>query len=428
MLIDAVQGVQGALRGKVALVTGGGQGIGRETARVLARLGAVVAIAEISAKGEETAQLIEADGGRALFVATDVADPAAVARLHRQVRAALGPAQILVNNAEAFRAAPLVDHTVEEWDRVFAVNLRGAFLMIRAFLPEMLAQREGVIVTMRSADGMPYLSAYLASKVGLRSLAASLAGEVGEESGVCVYCLGPGMVDTPGIRAAVPQLAPLYGMTPEAFIAQSAPGGRLMDAEVAATGLVGTILHAREYHGQDIDSFVGLQQLGLDMEGRPFREPPAVAPAIPENPTPAAGNGHATGTASTAELNRALEGVLRAYAREYDELSMFMRPIVKRMFQQGTGLKLEAWLAQAEAMTRKLERGGDGAALDLAAYQAQLARLGEFLVKQEADAKAYFKEPERLRAALEGLKERQGVVRRLRETLGERTELGETGK
>jgi sugar (pentulose or hexulose) kinase len=208
-------------------------------------------------------------------------------------------------------------------------------------------------------------------------------------------------------------------MTPEAFIAQSAPGGKLMDAEVAATGLVGTILHAREYHGQDIDSFVGLQQLSLDMDGKPFTPMPEEETALPANQAPAAGNGHTGGTTSAAELNRALEGVLRAYASEYDQLSMFMRPIVKRMFQQGTGLKLEAWLAQAEAMTRRLEGGGDGAALGLAAYRAQLHRLGEFLVKQEADAKAYFKEPERLRAALEGLRERQGVVKRLEGALVE---------
>jgi hypothetical protein len=264
---------------------------------------------------------------------------------------------------------------------------------------------------------MPFLSAYLASKVGLRSLAASLAGEVADDSGVFVYCLGPGMVDTPGIRAAVPQLAPLYGLTPEAFIAQSAPGGKLMDAEVAATGLVGTLLHAREYHGQDIDSFVGLQQLGLDTDGRPFA--PAPQPPAPALPVPAAANG----ARNPVELNRALEGVLRAYAREYDELSMFMRPIVKRMFQQGTGLKLEAWLAQAEAMTRRLEGGaGDGSSLDLAAYRAQLERLGAFLVKQETDAKAYFKEPDRLRAALEGLKERQAVVQHLAEALSHSTE------
>jgi hypothetical protein len=214
-------------------------------------------------------------------------------------------------------------------------------------------------------------------------------------------------------------LAPLYGLTPEAFIAQSAPGGKLMDAEVAATGLVGTILNARAHHGQDIDSFVGLQQLGLDIDGLPFAEQPAQTTMGTEQPAPASENGHASGAAKAAELNRALEGVLRTYVKEYDELSMFVRPVVKRMFQQGTGLKLEAWLAQAETMTRKLEGAGDGAALDGAAYRAQLERLGEFLVKQEADAKAYFKDPVRLRAALEGLRERQGVVRRLREALGE---------
>ncbi len=416
MLIDQADIDRAALRGKVAVVTGAGRGIGRETARALARLGAAVVIAEIDPLGTEVESAIRADGGQALFVQSDIADPAGVDALHRQTRAAFGPAHILINNAEAFAAKPLLAHTLDEWDRVFAVNLRGAFLCIRAFLPEMLEQRDGVIVTMSSSDGMPFLSAYLASKVGLSSLARSLAAEVGEASGVSVYCCGPGMVDTPGLRAAIPLLAPLYGVSPEEFIRQSAPGGELWPAEAAATGLVGSVLHARQFHGQDIDSFVGLQQLGLDVRGKRFNPDQTLEDSqdqilkVSQDQTLRVSE--TLRVSNSVALNRALEAMLRDNIREYDELSMFQRPIVKRMFQQGTGLKVEEWLAAAQKMTAALE--SDGA--DLAArevYRAQLKRLAAFLVKQESDARGYFKEPERLEAALEALHARQAIVQSL---------------
>ncbi len=425
MLIDNAQIVRSALRGKVAVVTGSGRGIGRETARVLAHLGSAVIIAEIDETGRDAQRQIRAEGGQALFVQADIADPAAWARLQQQMLSAFGPAHILINNAEAFKAAPLLEHSLDDWERIFAVNLRGAFLGIQTVLPEMLRQKDGVIVTMRSADGMPYLSAYLASKVGLRSLALSLAAEVGAESGVSVYCCGPGMVDTPGIRAAVPQLAPLYGLTPDEFIRQSAPGGELMSAEAAATGLVGTVLHAAQFHGQDIDSFIGLQQLGLTVtgerwqadEGTPAPVSAAVAALEVGSDLEAGIDGHAR---SALRLNRALEDMLRTNIREYDELSMFQRPIVKRMFQQGTGLKVDEWLASAQDMTRRLERpSAPVERARLEAYCAQLRRLQAFLVKQESDARGFFKEPAKLKAALDGLKERQAIVNQLMAALSE---------
>ena len=195
MIIERAGISSKALQGKVAVVTGAGQGIGRETARILAHLGASVVIADINVSGRETEQVIGREDGNALFVQTDISEQASVEHLHRQARQAYGEVDILVNDAEAFTAKPVLDHAVEEWDRIFAVNLRGAFLGIKAFLPAMLERKQGVIITMESAEGMPYLAPYLASKVGLRSLAFSLAQEVGAESGVAVYCFGAGMVD-----------------------------------------------------------------------------------------------------------------------------------------------------------------------------------------------------------------------------------------
>lgn len=416
MMIDKARISRTPLQDKVAIITGAGQGIGREAARLLAHLGAQVVIAEINeATGLETEHSIRAEGGQALFVRTDVADPRDVERLHQQVGEAFGPAHILVNNAEAFIAKSMLEHTLDEWERVFAVNLRGGFLLIKAFLPEMLEQGDGVILTMESAEGMPYLSAYLASKVGLRSLAFSLAAEVGAQRGVSVFCFGPGMVATPGGLNAFRQLAPQYGVSVEDFIQQSAPGGQLISAELCATGLVGSILHAKEFHGQEVYYVMGLAKLGLDANGGPLNLEAAAAPtsipATPERPV------DAPSVQDALRLNHNLEDILRTNLREYDGLSMFQRPVVKRMFQQGTGLKVEDWLANAQTISRRLESATPGEASILKPYIAQLGRLAGFIDKQVNDARGWMRDPQQLKLALEALAERKATVQQLVQVL-----------
>ena len=423
-MIERAGVTRNALRGRVAVVSGAGQGIGRETARLLAHLSASVIIAEIGGSGRETEQLIQREGGKALFVQTDISEPASVEHLRRQAHEAYGEVDILVNDAEAFTAKPLLDHSVDEWDRVFAVNLRGAFLAIKAFLPAMLERKQGVVITMESAEGMPYLAPYLASKVGLRSLALSLAQEVGPASGVSVYCFGAGMVETPGGMAAFQRLAPYYGMSLEEFIRQSAPGGHLISAELCATGLAGTILHAGELHGQELDYTVGLSLLGLTLTGeRPQEQPPSALSTERIDPD-------LVGRALT--LNRQVEEIIRANIKEYDEQNRFVRPVVKRMFQQGTGLKVEAWLAMAQEMTGQLERAASGAksasaTLDLArveTYLGHVRRMVDYISKQERDARGWIRDPAQLQAALTALRERKETVQGLVVALAEMQQPG----
>lgn len=115
--------------------------------------------------------MIRTDGGHALFVHTDVADAMSMERMHGHALAMFGKVDILINNAEVVVFKPMIAYTLEEWDRVFAVNLRSVLIGVKLFMPDMLRRKSGVIITMQSSEGMPYLSAYLASKVGLRSLA-----------------------------------------------------------------------------------------------------------------------------------------------------------------------------------------------------------------------------------------------------------------
>lgn len=118
MIIERTKVDRAVLAGSVAVVTGAGQGIGRETARLLAALGASVVIAEVAADGRETERLIHAEGGKALFVQTDVSDPASMQALRQQSLNTFGHVDILLNNAEAFRCKSVLDLTVAEWDRI----------------------------------------------------------------------------------------------------------------------------------------------------------------------------------------------------------------------------------------------------------------------------------------------------------------------
>jgi NAD(P)-dependent dehydrogenase (short-subunit alcohol dehydrogenase family) len=412
MIIAKADVSRNALHGKVAVVTGAGQGIGKEAARALAYLGASVVIAELKDNGRETAQQIHAEGGQALFVQTDVSDPASVANLHRQINETFGDVDILVNNAEAFKTAAILEYSVADWDRVMAVNLRGAFLTIKEFLPAMLVRRSGVILTMQSADAMPYMVPYVASKVGLRAVAASLAIEVGEQSGVSVYCFGAGMVNTPGAMEGFRQLAPRFGMTLDEFIQQSAPDGKLADPEVVAAGMIGTILYANEFHGQETIYTAGLIKLGLTADGERQQNGLATSSTLPQSTIPLATLQQAL------TLNRKLEDVLQANIKEYNGFTMFMRQWAKRDFQQGTGLKVEDWLADAQSMSQQLANaaGGNSAAVPpakLAAYVAQVRRMESFIAKQETNARGWLKDPQKLSVALAALDERKQTVQQL---------------
>jgi NAD(P)-dependent dehydrogenase (short-subunit alcohol dehydrogenase family) len=195
------------LVGQVALVTGGGRGIGRAVAEALAAAGAAVMVtARSSDQLAETESCIEAAGGRVVALPTDVADPAAVAGLVAAAERRLGPIDLLVNNAgTSGTPGPLWEADPDEWWRCLEVNLRGPMLCARAVLPGMVARRRGRIVNVASSSAtfaMPYLSAYFASKTALVRLTEVLALEA-REHGVGVFALDPGSVRTAMSQASL---------------------------------------------------------------------------------------------------------------------------------------------------------------------------------------------------------------------------------
>lgn len=188
------------LEGRVAIVTGAADGIGFSIARRLAQAGARVAVADIDAgAATDAAGRLADEGGHAAPVGVDVADQGAVAAMLEAVHAALGPVEILVNNAGITGgAAEVQDFDIAAWDRTIAVNLRGVFLCCRAVLPDMLAAGRGKIVNIASIagkEGNPRLSAYSASKAAVIGFTKSLAKEVAEK-GIIVNAISPAVVRT----------------------------------------------------------------------------------------------------------------------------------------------------------------------------------------------------------------------------------------
>jgi len=184
------------LAGKTAIVTGAAQGIGAAFARGLASQGAKVAIWDVDT-GDAVADQIRADGGQAIAIIADVAEEASVEAAIAATVSAYGGIDILINNAALFTQVdrkPLTEISVEEWDRVSAVNIRGPFLCAKHSVPHMREAGGGKIINIssgRALRGKGYFLHYDASKAALLGMTRSLARELGDDN-ICVNTIAPG--------------------------------------------------------------------------------------------------------------------------------------------------------------------------------------------------------------------------------------------
>ncbi|MBL0776838.1 MULTISPECIES: SDR family NAD(P)-dependent oxidoreductase [Streptomyces] len=247
------------LAGRTALVTGGGSGLGRAVTRALLADGARVVITGRDAENlKRTAAEL---GPGVLPQVCDVSRPADVEAL----AGALADEEIsvLVNNAGvAGPVAPLTDIAPEEWDEVFAVNVRGVYLMCRAFLPAMTRRGFGDVVNVASVSGKrPLLrrTPYCASKMAVIGLTTTLAGEVGPQ-GVTVNSLSPGPVSGPrmerNFRLEAERTGSSYAEAEEAFVSRAALGRMVTEDEVGEA--VRAMLRMRGLCGADIDLSAGM--------------------------------------------------------------------------------------------------------------------------------------------------------------------------
>ncbi len=191
------------LAGKVAIITGGGQGVGRAAAYRFAEQGASVVIVDINKKtGEETASRLSDSGWSVLFIHADVSNSSAVQEVVEQVRERIGKLHVIYNNASVFlpqQDGKVVDIREEVWDRVLAVNLKSIFLFCKFGIPLMIESGGGSIITTASSAGVigiPDCDAYTASKGATISLTRSLACEYAPEN-IRVNCIAPAGIETP---------------------------------------------------------------------------------------------------------------------------------------------------------------------------------------------------------------------------------------
>lgn len=193
------------LDGRTVLVTGGARGIGYAIGALLLAEGAKVAVADIDADGaREAADKLGAAGGTVVALGGDVSDPAAAATLVADAERAIGPLDVLVNNAGLWIVKPFTDTGPQDWAREFAVNTYGVLNMTHAALPGMIERRWGSIVTITSEAGRvgePRTAVYSAAKAAVIGFSKALAKEVGRH-GVRVNCVALGTTRTPQAEAS----------------------------------------------------------------------------------------------------------------------------------------------------------------------------------------------------------------------------------
>jgi glucose 1-dehydrogenase/2-deoxy-D-gluconate 3-dehydrogenase len=204
-----------SLSGKVALVTGGGQGIGEAICLRLAEAGAAVAVTDISgANAERTARSIQAAGGKAIALTADVSRVSDTKRCVDETVTAFGRLDVLVNNAALIGPSPVLEIDEGLWDRVIDIDLKGVFFQSQAAAGQMVRQGGGKIINIASVDAvLPVggLCPYDSAKGGVAMLTKSMAKELGRH-GITVNAVAPGGVNTPGAQEASPAIMKVLGV------------------------------------------------------------------------------------------------------------------------------------------------------------------------------------------------------------------------
>lgn len=402
MIIESGKLSRDALAGKTAVVTGAGRGIGFEAARALVWLGARVAVAEIDpGSGREAAARLESEfgSGSSVFVHADVGRRRAVRRLRRSIERALGPVDVVINNATITPMGPVTDVSIDRWDSSYRVNLRGPVLLAQAFLPGMLDRDYGVFICVSSVREA-YMGAYETFKAAQVHLASTLDAEL-EGKNVHAFAIGPGLVRTPGAVAAITELAPLYGKTVEAFFAMSED--HILSAEAAGAGIAAAVVLRERFRGQETSSVTALRAAGIDLSSH--REGNAALTAEQ--------------TRRALDILSQVRQTLREQAQGWSERPLFERQWMFWDFRKHAGMPVDQWLEALCELEEVLKEGTSARHSDL-----PLDDLSDFYSHMQELARGYESDPEKLAEQLRTIKEWERDAKTLAMVLGGDREAG----
>ncbi len=278
MLMEKATDYKGCLNGKTVLITGAGGGIGFEAARALAWMDANVVIAEIDAqKAGAAAQCINGELGedRVLAYPIDITDDKQVEALYHNLKKRYGFVDVVFNNATIAPLGAVDEVSIADWDKSYAVNLRGPVMLAQKFLPDMKKRNQGTIVFVPSSGAAPFMGAYETFKTAQVEVCNTLAAEL-EGTDINVFSIGPGLVKTQTAQDAIRQVSVQMNMTLDAFYDMNAK--HILDAEYAGVGFAMAVAKARDYNGQEVSSIQVLLSADL-IQQEQTQEPTEISDA-----------------------------------------------------------------------------------------------------------------------------------------------------
>lgn len=337
------------LSGQVAIVTGGGGGIGFETARALAWLGAQVIIAEISNSGKDAVRRINREMGNesARFIKTDIGDERSINRLAKKVMKQFGKVDIVLNNATIAPLGAVQELPIRVWDASYRVNLRGPVLLANRLLPGMKERNYGVFVNVTS-EGLAYMGAYESFKAAQLHLARTIDAEL-EGTGVISFTIGPGAVYTDTLRKSLPKLAQFYNKT-------VAEMEFMFKEHIISVEAAGIELPAEN-----------------NIKDKPALTPEQIGPAL-------------------ILCNQVRTTLIKQY-QGWLERPIFERQWVFRDFKKNAGMPVELWLETLDKLKTYLEKNDQDS---IAKLYLPIIKLAEFYKHLQDLAKGYVKDPQQL--------------------------------
>lgn len=263
MLIEKVPSIKDKLRGKIAIITGAGGGIGLETAKALCYLGAKVVILEIDKiKGQKAEKEINTMFGSEIaeYYYLDLSKENEINSFAERFREKYGCPSIIINNAATIIIGAIDQLSPEEWDVGYRVNLKAPILLTKEFLPQMKKANKGTICFIPSSGAAPYMGAYEVFKTAQAEFCSTLCGEL-ESTSVYAYSIAPGLVKTETADKSIEKVAGMMGISKSSIYTSNEKN--MLSAEEAGTALALSVLAAEKYNGLEIGSIQVLNDFCL---------------------------------------------------------------------------------------------------------------------------------------------------------------------